>query len=489
MLKVGVLLEMIDRISSPVRQMSRQFKKNLAEISKSAKKLGQDITALGKNISLKVTAPLSALGFIAVKTAASFEDYGSTLKTITGSQEAAKKAFDDLLEFTSTTPFQLDEVIGGFIKLKSRGLDPSQKALKSYGNTASAMGMSLDQMIEAIADASTGEFERLKEFGITASSQGNKVAFTFQGTTTVIKKSSKEIQKYLLQIGDLNFDGAMLEKMKNMNGVFSNLKDTVTQSLNILGLTIIKNLDLKNVIKNLSTKIIELTKWFKKLSKPMQKFIIWGGLILTVLGPALIVLGQMIVSFLAIAWLVPKVTLAIATFVTLIKTAVIPALIRMIIVIKSLGIALLTTPIGWFILAVTAIAGAAFLVWKNWDKFKKFFLDMWVKIKNVVKSTINSLMPIIDKFTGAIDSIVGGVKRVGNFVFGENDKQNNSKGYAPAIGTALGSRLVAAQQQIDTGGTLHIKIDQDSKVRVLEAKTNDVRQNYEVDTGLLMGGF
>ena len=34
------------------------------------------------------------------------------------------------------------------------------------------MGKSLNQMIEAVADATTGEFERLKEFGIKARTHG-----------------------------------------------------------------------------------------------------------------------------------------------------------------------------------------------------------------------------------------------------------------------------------------------------------------------------
>jgi hypothetical protein len=38
------------------------------------------------------------------------------------------------------------------------------------------MGKDMMQMIEAVADASTGEFERLKEFGIKASKQGDQVA-------------------------------------------------------------------------------------------------------------------------------------------------------------------------------------------------------------------------------------------------------------------------------------------------------------------------
>ena len=47
-------------------------------------------------------------------------------------------------------------------------------------NTASAMGKIVEQFVEAVADASTGEFERLKEFGIKASSEGDRQPLRFR---------------------------------------------------------------------------------------------------------------------------------------------------------------------------------------------------------------------------------------------------------------------------------------------------------------------
>ncbi|MFD2112567.1 glycoside hydrolase family protein [Thiorhodococcus fuscus] len=107
--------------------------------------------------------------------------------------------------------------------------------MRSYGNTASAMGKDLNQMIEAVADASVGEFERLKEFGIKASSEGDQVALTFQGVTTTIGKNSREIQDYLLAIGNVQFAGAMDRQMDTLGGAISNVKDALLQAWVALG--------------------------------------------------------------------------------------------------------------------------------------------------------------------------------------------------------------------------------------------------------------
>lgn len=150
----------------------------------------------------------------------------ASLVTMTGSMANANAAFDELSKFAASTPYALDQSVTAFTKLVSLGLTPSQKALTAYGNTAAAMGKDLTQMIEAVADATTGEFERLKEFGIKAKQQGDQVSFTFQGVTTTVAKNSAAIEGYLQGIGENNFAGAMANRMATLDGAISNLSDS-----------------------------------------------------------------------------------------------------------------------------------------------------------------------------------------------------------------------------------------------------------------------
>ena len=155
-----------------------------------------------------------------------FDQLNAGLITMTGSAANAAEAFGALQQFAATTPFDLDQAVKGFTQLVALGLNPSQEALTSFGNTAAAMGKDLNQMIEAVADAATGEFERLKEFGIKASQQGDQVSFTFRGVTTTVKKSADDIQKYLINIGNTDFAGAMQERANTLDGALSNLDDS-----------------------------------------------------------------------------------------------------------------------------------------------------------------------------------------------------------------------------------------------------------------------
>lgn len=158
-----------------------------------------------------------------VATTDRFQKLDDMLATVTGSSQAAGVAMSWLTDFAKETPYQLQEVIEAFVKMKSLGLDASEEALRSYGNTASAMGKDLNQMIEAVADASVGEFERLKEFGIKANKEGDQIKFTFQGVTTTVRNSAQEITSYMQDIGNNQFATGMSSQLDNIGTALSNL--------------------------------------------------------------------------------------------------------------------------------------------------------------------------------------------------------------------------------------------------------------------------
>ena len=182
-----------------------------------------------------VAVAIAAVGVAAVKAAAQVEVWKANLLTMTKSSQAADAAYRGLVQFAASTPFSLEQSVQGFTKLRALGLATSTDIMTSYGNTAAAMGKNMSQMIEAVADATTGEFERLKEFGIKAKTEGNKVAFTFQGVTTTVGKNATEIQKYIVGIGKTNFGGAMARQMATASGAFANLQDQIFNTLAAMG--------------------------------------------------------------------------------------------------------------------------------------------------------------------------------------------------------------------------------------------------------------
>ncbi|MGJ8480837.1 tape measure protein [Sphingobium yanoikuyae] len=174
-----------------------------------------------------VGAAIVAIGTAVTSATAQVQAYRASLTTIIGDTGQAGLAFNALADFAQRTPFTLDEAVNGFVKLSALGLKPSEEAMTSYGNTAAAMGKSLEQMVEAVADASTSEFERLKEFGIKSKQEGDKVSFTFQGVTTQVGNNAADIQKYLIGIGNTQFAGGMDRQAQTIGGAMAALGDQI----------------------------------------------------------------------------------------------------------------------------------------------------------------------------------------------------------------------------------------------------------------------
>lgn len=164
-----------------------------------------------------------------VETNREFEKLRAGLITATGSVDNMEVAWKSLMKYAMDTPYGIQQVTESFTKLVNYGLTPSEEALTSYGDTAAAMSKSLDQMIEAVADAATGEFERLKEFGIKAKNNGDTISFTFRGVATTVKNNSADIEQYLIKLGKNNFGGAMARQMATLDGSIANMSDTWEQ--------------------------------------------------------------------------------------------------------------------------------------------------------------------------------------------------------------------------------------------------------------------
>lgn len=70
--------------------------------------------------------------------------------------------------------------------------------------------------------------------------------------------------------------------------------------------------------------------------------------------------------------------------------------------LRTAGAALL----GPWGIVVAAIALAAFLIYKNWDRIGPFFMNLWNGIKDVFSSAVNAISPVIERLQGAWSTLV-----------------------------------------------------------------------------------
>lgn len=223
MTNLNILINAQDKASAVLRKIQGVAEKTMTGIKKTAQIASKAIAG--------IALASGGLVIASIKSASTIQDLETQLTTVfDGNMKKVDEAKKNIIDFAKKTPFQVGEVTQAFITLSNMGLNASNEALTSFGDTASAMGKPYQQMIEAVADATTMEFERLKEFGIKTKQNKDTVEFTFKGITTTVAKNSKEIENYLIELGQMNFAGGMERQSKTLSGAWSTLQDNISIS-------------------------------------------------------------------------------------------------------------------------------------------------------------------------------------------------------------------------------------------------------------------
>ncbi|HVJ29757.1 MAG TPA: hypothetical protein VNA66_05550 [Gammaproteobacteria bacterium] len=198
--------------------------------------------------------------------------------------------------------------------------------------------------------------------------------------------------------------------------------------------------------------------------------------------------------------------------------------------VYSLGVALLTTPVGWIVAGLAAIAAAALILitdwggvrtffvdlWDtlgekfgiardivaftlapfiyipakiiaNWDSISSFFVNLWDGITGVFEKAWNFIKGIIDKVVGAVDTVKGAVSDVIDFVnpFSSDD---DYKGVTPV--SDVTNKIIADLQAKQQAAAARVSVDFANAPRGTRVST-DPKSTADIDlsVGYQMGGL
>jgi len=234
---INVVYDVNDKELLQAKKVIQDTEKETKKAEGTFKKMGQTGSqAFGLIGGIAATLGLAALGRQVFNVTSEFQKLAAVLTNTLGSRSLAMAALNDIRTFASQTPFSVQELTASFVKLANQGFKPTISELRKLGDIASSQGKQFDQLTEAIIDAQTGEFERLKEFGIRASKEGDNVRFTFKGVQTQTKFTNDAIREYILSLGELEgVSGAMAAISSTLGGQVSNLGDSFDSLFNALG--------------------------------------------------------------------------------------------------------------------------------------------------------------------------------------------------------------------------------------------------------------
>ncbi|CAG0966965.1 hypothetical protein MTYP_01046 [Methylophilaceae bacterium] len=415
--QLKAVISAVDKLTPTLKGIALQGKivrKSLGDITKGTATLLKGLGVGGAAVAGGIFGMIKSV----IGESAKFERFESALASIEGSAEAARKAISWVDKFANDTPYDLDEVVRAYTTLRGAGLDPTVGALEAVGNAAAGTNHTVEEAANAFRNALMGENDSLKQFNVTAQKDGNRFAYTYfkngKKMVAFAKANSREmIDATLTGIFNDMYPDAAKNLSKTYDGLTAMAKDYYTRFLRTIGdkgvfdkikgqlkglLDIFDGWvqsgqfdalaqqisdDLVHVIEELSTWVrsVDWPAFYNSLKETIssvRSFIsAIGGLktILIALGVVMLAgpvsaIGQIIFGI----W------------------KLIPALFAL---GKAFAFLLLSNPILLAIgVAIAAIAGAAYLIYKNWEPIKAWFKELWENIKTIADQVWEHLKTI-----------------------------------------------------------------------------------------------
>jgi len=355
-----------DKTEAPIEKIRENFQKL-------SKEIGEKMSKAGKTMSVAVTAPLTAIAGLMVKTASDAEEtqakFDTAFKGITKSAEDAAQALSVGYNMSSLEAKRLlsgtGDLLKGFGFTADAALELSNNVQEIAADLASYNNLQggTTRASEILTKAMLGERDALTSLGIKISEEDVKQRLfekgqqDLTGQTLLAAKAQATYELVLQQSGDA------LGDMARTSQSFANQSRALKGDITDLSASFGKQL--LPIATEIVGKVRQLIDWFSDLTSTQKKVILSVGAVVAAIGPLLLIAGKLMT---AVAALTP-VFAAVGT-----------------------AIAGVTAPVWATIAAITAlVAGIAIWISKSEDAQKaisKAFDIMVTTIKNFVGDSL-----------------------------------------------------------------------------------------------------
>lgn len=402
------------------------FSKGIKEMQTGLGKVSAMSKNVGRSLTTFVTGPIAAMATGMVKAAGDMEYMETQMATLTGSAEAGKKAMADLADFTAKTPFQIEGVQAAAKQLLASGttVEGLRDQLQYLGDVAAATGVPIEELaaplakVQAQGKATMREINSFLARGINIMPELAKVTgMSMEEVKVAISKgqiSAEVFNQALDQMNDAGgiAEGGMLALSKTMKGQMSTALDNIKLAAASFGEVLLP------IVVKATEKVTELAQRFAALDEGTKKTILVVAGLAAALGPALMIFGSIAGAINNIRMVMQGLGMA-----------------------SSLAGGGLMAALGPALPVILAVAAAALLIYRNWDKITKYFTqgpgkEVWEQlqatwqalkgaavtafgaISDTVGSIFTAIMDIVTTVWGFIgDYIIEDLTMTFNFVF------------------------------------------------------------------------
>jgi len=415
------------KLTAGLVDAKNQINNTTKDISDSFKNVGKNVTSIGKDLSIGITAPIAAVSAVAFSFTSVAGKYSSVLDSFKSmTQGMGVEAVDFQNKIAEATGGQIDNLT--ILQNATKGLSLIGKdAFNNFGNdfvkmaalskkAARATGQDVDFMFESLVTGIARESKLiLDNLGVSlditkakedyAESLGKTSSelTASESKHAVLNATMKQLEdtygKVAISAG--GFSGAWQE----LTTFFTNSRIEIGQKLEPVLADLTKSLTKlgKEIIPVIVDVVTKLVNWFTNLSPTMQKVLIGGIALAAALGPILVVVGMIITSIGTLIGAFTAIGSAIVVVVGFLSWPVVA--------------------IGLIIAAVIALTVA---IYKNWDKIVSYTKNIWNGISDIFNSWIgkmynwgaNLINSFIDGIKSQITNAKNAIKNVLNSIKG-----------------------------------------------------------------------
>ena len=398
---------------------TKGLQKEIANVQKTIRqKLGGNAIEISENMIAGVaglSAALAGLGAVAVRSAAQMEQTEKAFTTLLKSADLAKDFLTELERFAAATPFELPGLLNASKRLLAFGFSAQQviPILTAIGDSAAALGMGEEGIsrlttaigqIQAKAKVSAEEMNQINETGIPAwqllaDTIGTTVPQAMDMASKGMIDGATGVQAILTGMNK-QFGGMMAEQSQTLNGMMSNIQDSIGQLSTVVGKEITEAFNLKGAAAEFQDTLGEFTAIAKQSG----------------IGEAL---RQMVPT---------EVGMAIGALAAVITSTAVPAIVLLTAQAATAALAFvgITGPIG---IAIAAIGAGAYLIWDNWEALGKFWDTFWVSFDHTIATSVADIQDLI---ADLVSSAAWAANKLGG-IFGFEESGSGMRSFANQI--------------------------------------------------------
>ena len=414
---------------------TKGLQREIANVQKTIRqKLGGNAIEISENMIAGVaglSAALAGLGAVAVHSAAQMEQTEKAFTTLLKSADLAKDFLAELERFAAATPFELPGLLNASKRLLAFGFSAQQviPILTAIGDSAAALGMGEEGIsrlttaigqIQAKAKVSAEEMNQINETGIPAwqllaDTIGTTVPQAMDMASKGMIDGATGVQAILTGMNK-QFGGMMAEQSQTLNGMMSNIQDSIGQLSTVAGKEITEAFNLKGAAAEFQDTLGEFTAIAKQSG----------------IGEAL---RQMVPT---------EVGMAIGALAAVITSTAVPAIVLLTAQAAKAALAFvgITGPIG---IAVAAIGAGAYLIWDNWAALGKFWDTFWVSFDHTIATSVADIQDLI---ADLVSSAAWAANKLGG-IFGFEESGSGMRSFANQIrAEAAELRMTADNMEI-----------------------------------------